>query len=297
MNNKKLLSAYVAIIIAMSVWACSFLFTQEALKSFNPITVVTIRMSLATLILGLVGLITKKINKLNVSDIPLFLLAGFSQPFCYFICEAYGLTMVSATIASVILSTIPLFSPLFAWLLVKEKVHWNNIVGIIISLIGVLMLVVKNDEKKVSALGICLLFISVLTAIIYSVCLKKIPSHYSNISIVFYIHAISLVFFIPTFLLFDIKYFGEKEILFSSVMSIVILAVVASVISYLFFCYVVRIIGVTKANAFCNIMPAITALAVWIFFGESISFMKWIGIFIVILGLFICQYHVKINNK
>ena len=53
MNNKKLLSAYVAIIIAMSVWACSFLFTQEALKSFNPITVVTIRMSLATLILGL----------------------------------------------------------------------------------------------------------------------------------------------------------------------------------------------------------------------------------------------------
>ena len=63
MNNKKLLSAYVAIIIAMSVWACSFLFTQEALKSFNPITVVTIRMSLATLILGLVGLLTKKINK------------------------------------------------------------------------------------------------------------------------------------------------------------------------------------------------------------------------------------------
>ena len=99
------------------------------------------------------------------------------------------------------------------------------------------------------------------------------------------------------YLSLDIKYFGEKEILFSSVMSIVILAVVASVISYLFFCYVVRIIGVTKANAFCNIMPAITALAVWIFFGESISFMKWIGIFIVILGLFICQYHVKINNK
>lgn len=294
--NKKLLSAYLAIIFAMSVWACSFLFTQEALKSFNPITVVTIRMSLATLILGLVGIVTGQLQKIDKADIPLFLIAGFSQPFCYFICEAYGLTMVSATIASVILSTIPLFAPLFAWLLVKEKVLWNNVLGIVISLCGVLMLVIKNDEMKVSALGILLLFIAVITAIVYSVCLKKIPSHYSNISIVFYVHAVSLLFFIPTFLIFDFKHFGEREILFSSIMSIIILAVVASVISYICFCYVVRIIGVTKANAFCNIMPAITALAVWIFFGESISLLKWIGIFVVIMGLFICQSRLKLNN-
>ncbi|MDD5975823.1 MAG: DMT family transporter [Bacteroidales bacterium] len=294
--NKKLLSAYLAIIFAMSVWACSFLFTQEALKSFNPITVVTIRMSLATLILGLVGIVTGQLQKIDKADIPLFLIAGFSQPFCYFICEAYGLTMVSATIASVILSTIPLFAPLFAWLLVKEKVLWNNVLGIVISLCGVLMLVIKNDEMKVSALGILLLFIAVITAIVYSVCLKKIPSHYSNISIVFYVHAVSLLFFIPTFLIFDLKHFGEREILFSSIMSIIILAVVASVISYICFCYVVRIIGVTKANAFCNIMPAITALAVWIFFGESISLLKWIGIFVVIIGLFICQSRLKLNN-
>lgn len=294
--NKKLLSAYLAIIFAMSVWACSFLFTQEALKSFNPITVVTIRMSLATLILGLVGIVTGQLQKIDKADIPLFLIAGFSQPFCYFICEAYGLTMVSATIASVILSTIPLFAPLFAWLLVKEKVLWNNVLGIVISLCGVLMLVIKNDEMKVSALGLLLLFIAVITAIVYSVCLKKIPSHYSNISIVFYVHAVSLLFFIPTFLIFDLKHFGEREILFSSIMSIIILAVVASVISYICFCYVVRIIGVTKANAFCNIMPAITALAVWIFFGESISLLKWIGIFVVIIGLFICQSRLKLNN-
>ncbi|MCI7728636.1 MAG: DMT family transporter [Bacteroidales bacterium] len=294
--NKKLLSAYLAIIFAMSVWACSFLFTQEALKSFNPITVVTIRMSLATLILGLVGIVTGQLQKIDKADIPLFLIAGFSQPFCYFICEAYGLTMVSATIASVILSTIPLFAPLFAWLLVKEKVLWNNVLGIVISLCGVLMLVIKNDEMKVSALGILLLFIAVITAIVYSVCLKKIPSHYSNISIVFYVHAVSLLFFIPTFLIFDLKHFREREILFSSIMSIIILAVVASVISYICFCYVVRIIGVTKANAFCNIMPAITALAVWIFFGESISLLKWIGIFVVIIGLFICQSRLKLNN-
>lgn len=295
MINKKLLTAYPAIIFAESVWACSFIFTQEALKSFYPITLVTMRIALATLILGAVGLITKKIDKINKADIPIFLIAGFSQPFCYFICEAYGLTMVSATIASVILSTIPLFSPFLAWLLVKEKVYWNNILGIVISLCGVLVLIIKKDEIKVSALGLILLFIAVFTAIIYTVSLKKVPSHYSNISIVFYIHAVSLFFFIPTFLLFDLKHVGEKEILFSSIISLIILAVVASVICFLCFCYVVRIIGVTKANAFCNIMPAITALAVWIFFGEQISLAKWISIFVVILGLFICQFKFKIK--
>lgn len=288
-------SAYVSVLLAMLIWSCSFLFTQEALRSFSPVTAVTLRMSLASLFLGLYGMATRQLQMIKRADVWLFLITGFAQPYCYFLCEAFGLTMVSATIASVILSTIPLFSPIFAWLIVRERVSVMNIVGIALSLVGVFLIVFEKQEMSVSPLGVILLCISVLAAIIYSSLLRRVPGTYSNVSIVFYVHLSSLMFFYPTFLMFDIKHIGEKPILLSSVICIIVLALFASMLGYILFCKSVRIIGVTKANAFCNIMPGVTALAVWIIFGEVLPVIKWIGIIIVIAGLFISQ--MKVTKK
>ena len=104
------IAAYVGIMIAMTVWSCSFLFTQEALKSFNPITVVTLRISLATALLGLYGWVAGRLQKPRKQDIWLFLLGGAFQPFCYFMCETYGLAMTSATVTSVVMAMIPLLA-------------------------------------------------------------------------------------------------------------------------------------------------------------------------------------------
>ena len=131
--------AYVAIIVAMTIWSASFIFTRIGLESFPPIMLVTMRMVLAAIILGIYGGVTKQIKKLDRKDVKYLLIAAFAEPFCYFVCEAYGLTLVSPTVASVILSTIPLFAPLFAFVILRERVTWSNMLGIIISLAGVLM--------------------------------------------------------------------------------------------------------------------------------------------------------------
>lgn len=229
------------------------------------------------------------VAEVEEGDVWLFVVAGFAQPFCYFVCEAYGLSMVSATVASVVLSTVPLFSPVFAWLIVRERVTVNNVAGIVISLVGVVLLVFERQEMVVSGAGLALLGGAVLSAIIYSSLLRRIPSEYGNVTIVFYVHLFSLMFFYPTFLLFDLRHWGEKPVLVSSVVCVVVLALFASMLGYILFCKAVRVIGVTKANAFCNIQPGVTAIAVWVIFGESLPAVKWAGIAIVIAGLFVCQ--------
>ena len=70
-------------------------------------------------------------------------------------------------------------------------------------------------------------------------------------------------------------------------------AAFASVIAFILFCYTVRQIGVTRANAFNNIRPVFTALIMLCFFGEALPWAKWIAIVLVITGLFICQYQKK----
>ena len=67
--------AYIAILVAMTIWSASFIFTRIGLESFPPITLVTIRMVLAAIILGMVGGVTKQIQRLERKDAKFLLIA------------------------------------------------------------------------------------------------------------------------------------------------------------------------------------------------------------------------------
>ncbi|MCB9071913.1 MAG: EamA family transporter [Prevotellaceae bacterium] len=290
MKNTK---AYIAILVAMTIWSASFIFTRIGLESFPPVTLVTMRMVLAAIILGIVGGITKQIQRLDRKDAKFLLIAAFAEPFCYFVCEAYGLTLVSPTVASVILSTIPLFAPLFAFTLLRERVTWSNMLGIIISLVGVLMLVIEKEQIVVSPVGLLVLMLAVVAAVIYSSMLKKVPEKYNATTIVFYVYLFSLLFFIPAFFIKDFPAINQIDFQWRSFYAVLTLAIFASVLSFVLFCYSVRKLGVTRANAFCNIMPGCTALFMWILYGETLPTIKIVAIIIVIIGLFISQMQFK----
>ena len=285
--------AYVAILVAMTIWSASFIFTRIGLESFPPVTLVTMRMVLAALILGVIGGLTKQIQRLDRKDAKFLLIAAFAEPFCYFVCEAYGLTLVSPTVASVILSTIPLFAPLFAFIILRERVTWSNMLGIIISLAGVLMLVIEKEQIVVDPIGLIVLMLAVVAAVIYSSMLKKVPEKYNATTIVFYVYLFSLLFFIPAFFITDFQEIGHLNFKWDSFYAILILAIFSSVLSFVLFCYSVRKLGVTRANAFCNIMPGCTALFMWMFYDETLPVEKIVAIFIVIIGLFISQIQFK----
>ena len=51
---------------------------------------------------------------------------------------------------------------------------------------------------------------------------------------------------------------------------------------------------ITRANIFNNIRPVFTALLMLLIFNEQLPFWKWIGIVIIIVGLFISQNQRKI---
>ncbi len=298
MQNYK---SYIGVVVAMIVWSSSFILTKIGLESFPPVMLVTIRITIAVALLFLLGIGTGTLTKIeNKNHLLLFLVAGFIQPFGYFVCEAYGLEQVSPTVASVILSTIPVFTPLIAFIMIRERVSLLNIVGLVISLSGVLMILLnKGDNLEMNTLGLVCLFGAVLSGIIYAVMLRRVPTTYSNVTTIFYIHLFSLLFFIPTFIVVDLIGVGSGESIIGmeyngdsvlkSLSAIVVLAAFASVMSFVLFCKAVRDIGATKANAFCNIMPISTALVMWFLFGEQLSWVKWIGIFVVIAGLFISQ--------
>jgi drug/metabolite transporter (DMT)-like permease len=81
----------------------------------------------------------------------------------------------------------------------------------------------------------------------------------------------------------------------SPVIAVGYLAVFASVTAFILFCYTVRQIGVTRANVFNNVRPVFTALLMWVIFDEQLPVWKWVGIIVIVIGLFISQKQRKIE--
>ena len=282
---------YGAIVLAMIFWSVSFIWTRVAILSFPPVTLITLRLLLASVLLYLVSKAFGKFQRLRREDLKWFVMLAFFEPFMYYLGETYGLTMVESTLASVIISTIPLFAPVLAYFLLKEKIGWTNILGILVSLGGVFFVIYEpGGGFTANPWGVALLFLAVFSAICYATTLRKISTHYSTLNVIFYQSAIGLVFFIPTFLIVDLPTIQAIHVTQQALGALLMLSVFASVIAFVLFAGVVREIGVARTNVFVNLIPVFTALFAWYFMGDEVTWLKWIGIGIVVFGLFVSQF-------
>ena len=309
---------YIAVILAMLIWAGSGIAVQTSLLFLRPFTLIILRFTIAVLLMLAVGLIARQIalrsgrdresllalQLIDRKDIPLFLLAGTMQPVLYYIFETYCYrSLASPTIAEALLSTAPVIAPFLAFVVLRERVTKYNIFGIIISTIGMFLLVLVGSEnfELGNPIGIPLAFMAVCSAVMYTILLKKIPGRYSPLSIIFYEQVTALLFFYPLWGIIEGKSCLTEGFLLASYATELLyafgyLAVFSSIVAFVLFCYTVRQIGVTQANAFNNIRPVFTALIMLAFFGEQLPFGKWVGILLVVIGLFVCQKQEKLHQ-
>lgn len=307
--------AIVALIVSMIIWSVSGIAIKHALVALPPFTMILMRFIPSVLLMLIIGFIRRKhslfcLQRMERKDLPLFLLAGFCQPFLYYMLETYAYDALnSPTIAETLLSTSPLLSPVFAAILLRERITGNNIFGILVSTGGVFVLTLAGAENYSigSYWGVLLAFLAVSAAVIDSVMMRKAPMRYSALSFVFYTQVISLIFFIPVWfwregpsalMAIDWNQLADPaSSLTVALWSVSYLTVFASVTAFILFCYALRQIGVTNANAFNNIRPVFTAIWMFLFFGEHLPALKWVGIGLIIFGLFICQKREKTDKS
>ena len=183
MKNK--FRIYGGIFLAMIFWAFSFIWFKIANKTFQPITIVFLRLVIAIIILTSYLLIKKKFVKIRKEDRKLFLMLAVFEPFLYFLGESFGLTYVSATVGSVLISTIPVVATIGAWIIFRERLKIINYVGIIVSFIGIMIFVLNKDGALTFNMkGLALLMLAVFSASGYNLTLSRLVGNYEPVFIV-----------------------------------------------------------------------------------------------------------------
>lgn len=274
----------------MLFWGLSFIWTKIVFKYYPPITTVTLRLVIAAIILLIAAKSMRVLTHIKKQDYLPFLLLGFFEPFCYFMGESFGLQVVPSTLASIIISTIPLFTPIVGFLMFRERMKWMNIAGILLSFAGILLMIINRDFSFNAPLqGIGFLFFAVFSALGYGVILKKLAHQYSPVTIILYQNLIGLILFFPFFLYFDFISFITTPLNYELISSLLLLAIFPSSLSFIFYTIVIREMGMCRANMFTYIVPVFTAFFSYLLLAESFGLYKIIGIGIVITGLYISQ--------
>lgn len=137
--HKQMNATEWALLVALSIlWGGSFFFVGIAVKELPPVTIVTLRVSIAALAL----LTVCRIMGYHIPKAPNVLRAFFGMgllnniiPFCLIV---WGQTHIASGVASILNATTPLFTVIVAHLLTSdEKLTINKLAGIIIGFAGV----------------------------------------------------------------------------------------------------------------------------------------------------------------
>lgn len=274
----------------MICWSLSFIWYKGAYAHFGPITTIFLRLLISSLILLLFTFIVIR-PAIKRQHLKLFFAAAMFEPFLYFMGESYGMKWVSPVTASVIVATIPLFTPLAGKMLYNEMLSKKNLAGMVISFLGVCIVVLSGDfQIKAQLLGVLLMFVAVFAAVGYAIVLRRLTPLYDSITIIAIQNVMGVLLFLPVLLIFENPLIHHLNLSFKNLLPILYLAIFASSLAFILYAFAVAKIGIGRTSVFINLIPILTSVFAYFILSEPYTLFKIIGVGGVVAGLLFTQW-------
>lgn len=290
MEKKKKYRVHLLTILAMLFWGISFVWSKVVFKTYTPLTTIFFRLIISVVFLFLYLFVSHTLEKINKKDIKFFLLSALFNPFLYFLGENFGLQRVSASLASVIIATIPVLTPFIVIFFYNEKITRVNIIGLMVSFVGIIMIVFSDaGSLQGDFSGILILFLAVFSAIFYTIFVKRLSQTYNAVTIIAYQNFIGVLLFLPLVMLLDFDNMIHTIPNIETITSLLMLGILASSAAFVFFTNAIKNLGIIKTNLYTNSIPVFTFLFAFIILGEKITLFKTIGLIAVIIGIILSE--------
>jgi drug/metabolite transporter (DMT)-like permease len=290
-NNQ--IGAFLAICSTI-IWSGNFIVSRYAINLAGPMSIALFRWTIATITMFPFAFSNLKtewpIFKENKLYFFLMGLIGFAVYNTLIYSAGHYATAINMALFG---STVnPIVAALLGAWLVNEKLHWKNISGILLCIIGTLYLLTKGDINYILsfqfgtgdlwmiAAGVC--FGS------YNVFVKKKPKGISNNSFLLCLFMIGATLLLPG-ALYEMKY--VQPVVYNTHLLWVVLyiGIGNSTISYLIWSNAIQKIGAGKASLFLTLGPILSSFEAVLFLKEPFQKIQMISASIVIFGLIVAN--------
>jgi len=202
-----------------------------------------------------------------------------------------GLTATTVINALLIISTTPMLIILFNKILYKIDTNRYQMIGIIISLLGVSFVIAKGNYQNIFKSdfysGDLFILLAVTSWALYSIFLKKNETGVSGFSFLYISFGLTVILLFPVYL-FDIFIQGNYlKVTQQSLLAIGYTGIFPSIFSYICWNTGVALIGANKSGPYLHLMPIFGGILAFFIFQETLQIYHYAGIVSVIVGIII----------
>ena len=291
---------YLILLLPPLFWAGNFIVGRAIADQASPVSLSFWRWTLALIII-LPFIIKPMIKQWLIikEHLGILVLLALLSVSAFNTLAYIGLQYTSATNGTLLNSFIPIFILLASSLFFSEKINSQQIIGVIISLLGVFIILTKLDIEVIKQLrfnqGDLWILLGALDWALYSILLKRYrPSDLSALS---FLGTTILFGFIALLPLYLINPFNEVGLLINqaTLSALLYIALFPSIFAYLAWNYGISKVGANIGGQFIHLMPLFGALMAVIFLDETIQPYHWLGGIAIAIGLWFSMQKERVN--
>lgn len=293
--------SHLLLIIVVMFYSGNLLIGKSLSDSIPPLTLTMLRFLIAFLVVLPLGL--KDLKKFKTAwKIEWKVLVGLSLTgiVLFNLLIYISLNHTTSINAAIVESTTPIFALILGFIFLKERFNKIQLIGVVISLIGVFIVITKGSVELIKNLsfnyGDITMFLAVFFWSIYSILIKKHNWKFPLYSGLLIIFGIGLLFLIPLSL-FEISDFTHINWTLKTIISVLYLGIGPSVIALILWNKAVGQIGPSRSSIYLNLLPVFTAFGAMMFLDEVILPLQITGGIMVLVGVILTTKEKLVNKK
>jgi drug/metabolite transporter (DMT)-like permease len=281
---------YLILAFASLCWSGNHIVGRAIAGHFPPLTISTIRWFIPAIILWIAG--RSRIEQ----DWPLIcrhwvvmLWLGATGGILFSALQYVGLQYTSAVNVSILNSLVPVLIIAASALIFRDRILPIQLVGILTSLIGVLIIVTRGNLNALLQLsfnhGDVIIIVNMIVFAIYAAYLRLRPKiHW--MSFLFVLAIVSAVGTMP-FAIFELASGRIPELNVGTIAAALYVSIFPSLVGFAAWNYGVEHIGANRSGPFLHLVPLYTALLASIFLGEELMIFHALGLLMILVGVWI----------
>ena len=281
------------LLLLSAIWGSSFIAIKVSVEKIHPISIASLRLIIGAIVLYIY--FQFKHLKFNLSNETLVLIffIGLIGNFIPFALISWSEIYIQSNTAGLLLSVAPIFALILSHFLTKDdKFSFLKLISISIGLFGVLLIIgfdpltnfYSNSSKNL--IPKIAIIISALGYVVSSI----LAYNLKNIDFVTLTTAVTIsaaIISIP-FLIF-IEYNFHSSFSFSNIFPLIYLGVFPTAIAFLIRFHIISTAGPIFLSYVAYLIPAFAIIFGFIFLKETINLNTFMGVILVLLGVFISQ--------
>lgn len=284
--NKKAISWIILIALSL-VWGSSFILMKQGLKAFSSDEVAGLRITIASAFMLPFLVAHYKLDvKKNLKGLLLMGVFGNLIPAFLF---TKAETQISSSLTGMLNALTPMFTIIIGMISFNHKISKNQIIGVLVGLIGAIALVMMGDDKDDQTKNVMYSLLVAAATLCYAISVNGIKAYLGHVnSLTATVWSFTLIGPVAAIYLFGftdvVAHATQHPEGMRSLGFVSILAIVGSALSVVVYNTLIKLSGTVFA-ASCTYLIPIVAIGWGLFDGEIINLAQILAVIVVIAGI------------